>query len=251
MIGERELRFYRLFSLRRDSKNFPHPLDRSRCCAASPMVVAPSNSAEILRNFPRSSCSVVIEIVNSSKREPKSARFGTSEVYCSASPSRRRISWHRQHQLRICRIKALCCGIPTSVVAWLPLPVRFTVSEHYPPLDGVQNTSKGRQSRDAGFVPLPPVPTLPTGITMHYREDQMQSGRRFGYGDREPLFTRTLEQLVRYRALSPESFCFGRPHMWLLHPDSSGQRPSRLYPRECSSFRATRNAESLKETLAR
>jgi len=36
MIGERELRFYRLFSLRRDSKSFSHPLDRSRRCAAFP-----------------------------------------------------------------------------------------------------------------------------------------------------------------------------------------------------------------------
>ena len=85
LIGERELRFYRLFSLRRDSKSFSHPIDRSRRCVRSPMVVAPSNSAEILRNFSRSSCSVVIEIVNASKREPRSACFGTREFYCSAS----------------------------------------------------------------------------------------------------------------------------------------------------------------------
>src|SRR5271166_4190715 len=46
------------------------------------MVVAPSNSAEILRNFSRSSFSVVIEIVKSSKREPISARFETTN--CTA-----------------------------------------------------------------------------------------------------------------------------------------------------------------------
>ena len=34
LIGERELRFYRLFSSRRDSKSFPHPIDCRRRCVA-------------------------------------------------------------------------------------------------------------------------------------------------------------------------------------------------------------------------
>jgi hypothetical protein len=34
LIGERELRFYRLFRLRRDRKSFPHPIDRRRRCVS-------------------------------------------------------------------------------------------------------------------------------------------------------------------------------------------------------------------------
>ena len=34
LIGERELRFYRLFRLRRNSKSFPHSIDCSRRCVS-------------------------------------------------------------------------------------------------------------------------------------------------------------------------------------------------------------------------
>lgn len=67
LIDELEVGFYRLFDLLCGSSAFRTRSIAAAAASRSPAVVAPSNSAEILRNFWRSSCSVVIDIVISSK----------------------------------------------------------------------------------------------------------------------------------------------------------------------------------------
>ena len=52
--------FYRVIGLRGDRKSFLTLSVAAAAALRSPTVVAPSNNLEILRNFSRSSCSVVM-----------------------------------------------------------------------------------------------------------------------------------------------------------------------------------------------
>jgi hypothetical protein len=85
LIGERELRLYRLFSLRRNGKSFPHPIDRSRRCVA---LSDGRGAFEQRGDFAQ----LLAEFLFSGHRNRQRAKAGSKicvlrnkEFYCSAS----------------------------------------------------------------------------------------------------------------------------------------------------------------------